>query len=586
MLKRRLDKMLTQGMGSQLLLLLIAVVVFFGLFMIIAAILGWNYGWQDIIAMFLDPGGFGGHGEHDGFRLVVTLVGILLFSTLLISVFNNIFDNISDSAKSGVMRYRVRNHILILGADSHLMPMLEALREEPGKQDIVIMTQGEVEPLSAEVEARFADRRFTNRIVFYRGAWDTLEELKTAQPQLADKIYVIGEHGDSEHDSMNMRCCKLLKQLCAQSKNDIPCFVMMKNGSTIDMYMKETKPLSTERLKIDIVNTREYAAEQVLAWKRFLPVIKADDPHYSHFVILGTGPMAKAVAFTVAHNSHYPHLNGAIRRTRISIVSPGVKEWMDNLAAARPQLFERSRYSYIAPDGTVTEHLPDDDILDVEWEFIDQRDAAPEARRLLQTWAADSEQQYLRIAICHTDQSERIASLLHLPQVIYSQKTPICIYLEKGGETALRAMETGNYGIIKPFGPAMGSLSDPLFKDRSKRGNLVNAVYLVGKAGFHDFDYYNAWYNSKESDKFASTYCANALNLRWLNFDPSGDREPIYEAEHRRWMMTKLLMGLEHEGIVAYDKVPQWKIDNFRNLIDWMIEDCQEKGEFPKPEDL
>ena len=79
MLKRKFDKILTHGRGSQLLLLLLAVVLFFSLFLIIAAILGWNYGWQEIIAMFLDPGGFGGAGEHDGFRLIVTLVGILLF---------------------------------------------------------------------------------------------------------------------------------------------------------------------------------------------------------------------------------------------------------------------------------------------------------------------------------------------------------------------------------------------------------------------------------------------------------------------------------------------------------------------------
>ena len=42
-------------------------------------------------------------------------------------------------------------------------------------------------------------------------------------------------------------------------------------------------------------------------------------------------------------------------------------------------------------------------------------------------------------------------------------------------------------------------------------------------------------------------------------------------------MMTKLLMGLEHEGIVAYDKVPQWKIDNFKNLIDCMVEELKNK---------
>ena len=574
MLKRRFDKMLTYGTGSQLLLLLFTVVVFFGLFLIISLIFGWNYGWQDIIAMFLDPGGFGGRGEHDGFRLIVTLVGILLFSTLLISVVNNIFDNISDSAKNGLIRYRVKGHVLILGASHHLLTMLEALHEKSAKQDIVVMTVDDVESLRAKVDARFSDSRFMNRIVFYRGAWDSLEELKTARPQFADTIYVIGEANSTDHDSMNMRCCNLLKSICTEAKHDIYCYVMMESGSTLDMYMKEKKSLSTERLKIDVVNAREYAAEQVLVGKRFLPVIKTDDPRHSHFVILGIGDMTKAVAFTVAHNSHYPRINGMIRKTRITIIGKGMRSWMENLAASRPGLFELSHITYINPEGKETQHVPETDFLDIEWEFIDMGDTSPQVREWLKQWAKDP-RQVMNIAICHADQSERIASLIHLPTIIYDKEhpTPICIYLEEGGETALRAMQTGEYGIVQPFGPAMGSTSDPLFIYRSERGIHINAIYLVGSERLTEFDPRKAWYEGSESDKFASTYCANALTLRWDNFDMSGEREPLYEAEHRRWMTTKLLMNLEHEGIVPYDKVPQWKKDNFKNIIDWTIED-------------
>lgn len=586
MLKRRFDKMLTHGMGSQLLFLLVAIVLFFAFFLLVSAIFGWNYGWQDIIALFLDPGGFGGAGEHDGFRLVVTFVGIFLFSTLLISVFNNIFDNISESAKSGAMRYRVKNHILILGANYQLIPMLNALLEENDRQDIVIMTQGSVETLGAEIATRFTSKRFKNRIVLYQGAWDSLEELRTARPQYAETIYIIGDEGISG-DATNMRCYNQLKTICDDAKRAIKCFVMMENGSSFDMYMRGKKSLSTDKLKIDIVNTREYAAEQVLADDGFLPVIKADDQRYSHFVVLGTGGMAKAVAFTVAHNSHYSRINGAIRRTRISIIGSGMRTWMDNLAASRPGLFKRSRYTYIAPDGTEEKHLPEKDFLDIEWDFIDMYDASPMARKMLENWASDRERQIMRIAICHNRQNERIASLLHLPDIIYDKTAPvpICIYLEEGCETAINAMETGAYGIIKPFGPAMGSTNDPLFKSRSKRGILVNAIYNVGLTGMGKYDLYSAWYDGSESDKFASTYCANALAFRWFNFDPLGDREPIYEAEHRRWMTSKLLMGLEHEGIVPYDEVPQWKIDNFKNIIDWMLDAYKETGKFPKPED-
>lgn len=584
MLKRRFDKMLTHGTGSQLILLLFIVVIFFGLFLILSALLGWSYGWQDILALFLDPGGFGGAGEHDGFRLAVTLVGVLLFSTLLISVFNNIFDNISDSAKNGLMRYRVKNHVLIFGSNHQLMSMLEALQEEHSQQDIVIMTECDVQKLSAKIDTHFADPRFMSRLVFYRGAWDTTDELKTARPQYADRIYIIGESEITDHDSMNMRCCLQLKTLCASSSKEIPCYVMMENGSTLDMYMKEKKSLSTEHLKIDIVNAREYATEQVLARKEFLPVIKDGDTRFSHFVILGIGDMTKAVAFTVAHNSHYPRINGTIRKTRISIIGKGMRTWMDNLAASRPGLFERSRYTYIGPDGQEQRHEPEKDFLDVEWEFIDMGDTSPLTRKMLEQWAVDREHQVLRLSICHHKQPERIASLLHLPKILYDKEhpTPICIYLEEGGETALHAMESGEYGVIKPFGPAMGSLSDPLFKRRSDHGTRVNALYLVGKAGLNEFDLRKAWYESSESDKFASTYCANALEFRWLNFDPLGDREPLYEAEHRRWMMSKLLMGLEHPCIGPYDEVEAWKMTNFKNIVDGMIEYNLETGTFKK----
>ena len=87
----------------------------------------------------------------------------------------------------------------------------------------------------------------------------------------------------------------------------------------------------------------------------------------------------------------------------------------------------------------------------------------------------------------------------------------------------------------------------------------------------------NTPFDGCEADKFASTYCANALVFRWVNFDPMGDREPLYEAEHRRWMMTKLLMNLEHEGIVPYAELPQWKKENFVNLIDGVLDNAKKE---------
>ena len=86
MFKRRFDKALSEGLGSQLLWLLVAALLAFLLLWGLSCLIfpGWQFGWQDLIALYIDPGCFSGRGEHDWFRLSVALIGVLLFSTLLI----------------------------------------------------------------------------------------------------------------------------------------------------------------------------------------------------------------------------------------------------------------------------------------------------------------------------------------------------------------------------------------------------------------------------------------------------------------------------------------------------------------------
>ena len=98
MLKRKLHKMLSEGEGRQLLWLLIVTVASFIVFTSIVKLFfpGWNFSWQDIIALYLDAGNFSGAGEHDWLRLLIAMVGMFVFSALLISVFTNVFDNVAN----------------------------------------------------------------------------------------------------------------------------------------------------------------------------------------------------------------------------------------------------------------------------------------------------------------------------------------------------------------------------------------------------------------------------------------------------------------------------------------------------------
>ena len=90
-----------------------------------------------------------------------------------------------------------------------------------------------------------------------------------------------------------------------------------------------------------------------------------------------------------------------------------------------------------------------------------------------------------------------------------------------------------------------------------------------------------AWYSICEADKYSSIFCANAMPLRRACFDMEGDRRPIYEAEHRRWMMSELIMGFApgaktdkkrfiHADIVPFDDLTKEEQDKDQILIDAM----------------
>ena len=154
-LHRKIDGLLSEGRGMQLIWLVIILVVSFLVFWGISEFIFRDgfFQWQDIVALYLDPGVFAGAGRHDLFRLFITLFGAFFFAAMLISVVSNIFENISDSYKKGETRYRFENHILILGANHMLIGMLAKLRERFREDDayreihIVIMTTQPVEAL-------------------------------------------------------------------------------------------------------------------------------------------------------------------------------------------------------------------------------------------------------------------------------------------------------------------------------------------------------------------------------------------------------------------------------------------------------
>lgn len=158
MLKRRIDKLVSSGKGTQLIWLLIISALALGGALVYA--LAWNnsqFGWRETLAIFLDPGNFmlGAKEGHEWFSLFLALLSIFLFSALLVSTFVNVLENVGVSVREGKRRYNFNHHILILGSGKKLQHIIDSLKND--NRDIVVMSPNPVPPPPGRPKSAFSE---------------------------------------------------------------------------------------------------------------------------------------------------------------------------------------------------------------------------------------------------------------------------------------------------------------------------------------------------------------------------------------------------------------------------------------------
>ena len=600
-LRRRLEQTLSEGQGMQLLWLIVIILLVFFVFwgIVVFVFRDRSLGWQELISLFLDPGSFGGAGAHDTFRLIATIFGVFLFSALLISVVSNIFENIAESFRNGHTRHTHKDHVLILGSGNQLISIISALLEKDApykSSDIVVLTQQPVNELRERLfTLHFLDdqkgKELSERLYLYYGNRDNENELRRRNlARDASVIYIIGEDIEIDHDSVSIRCCNKLKELCKGTGRTVKCFMVLREQASIHVYkyvnknVKDAETSGDSDLRVDVIDANEYIAEQVFVNDhdgkdiiidypkidyrsiekdgdkfKVIPGIRPSDNNYVHLVIAGFSDMAQTVARTAAHLCHFPNFQDGQRRTIITFVDSDMKSKMDRFVNSLSYLFKLSHYKYVSFDsfGNETEvtHEPDSrygDLLDIEWEFVDTDLYSPGAVKMLDMLSQDSNRS-LSLVIAKESQSDSTALALHLPRFIYDKGYPIFVHQQDYGDILKLARKTGQFGNLYIFGMASEIQDDPLFLCRSKRGQRVNFIYDQGKWGEKHPDEESAWFSIPEAHKFSSIYCANAMAFRARSYELTNthsvadltdeQRTSIYEAEHRRWMMSTLILG-------------------------------------------
>lgn len=581
-LRKHFDKALYRG-GWMQFILLAAFVFFLGVIGVWASSWFNVDGWR-VIELLLDPGSFCDSDEETCgkaniyFQLLITLLGAVFFTSLLIGSVGNFLERRIDRYRNGGVAYEVDDHILIIGAGSMLVNLIKSLLEdeENARRDIVILTSKDAEEVRGHVFSELP-QKYTRNIYIYYGSRvrkDTLNKLDAYQTKA---IYLLGEDDEPAHDSINMKCYEVLTEVCDRSQRIIECYMVLERLTSLQLFYYRQDNVSFGKLRLTVVNSLENVAQRVLVSRFYhdgetYPAldrsgIHVDDDKFVHFIIVGMSPMGYAMAITAAHVCHFPNFHSKGLRTKITFIQPGIRQEMNFFLGRYNELMKLSYWEYINledpsqcsasyPDARYVLSSPDrKGFLDIEWEFIDSGIEAPEVRDYLEKCAENNDKsELLTIALCGDSPETNASAALFLPEIINEKQIPLFIY-QPGGDQMMRIVkDSPRYSHIYPFGIKTDAF-DKQYHERMKQARRIK--YLYNQEGIitdmpegDEEELVESWFNTQYAFQQSNMYAANSIPFKLRSLSVHENKELSEEdidlmarTEHNRWNIERLLMG-------------------------------------------
>ena len=542
-----------------------------------------------LICLFIDPGSVANvQPELRWFALGVAILGLLLFSGLLISVVSNMLERRVERYREGEIAYPLENHVVVIGFEEMVPMLVHQICSDPRYGNCYILIQS-VRP-AAEVRNRIhtvLDARQERRILVLHAQRNSTEELEKLCTTRARELFLIGEAGEYDHDSLNIDSLQKIVMIHRRMPDcpRIPVSVLFEYQTTYAAF--QISDLAEEwRQQIDFhpFNFYEEWAKKLLVKRCYEegptkveyptldrePITRESDQTV-HLVIIGMSRMGVALGVEAAQLLHFPNFCRDQRlKSRITFIDAAADEEMNFFRGRYRHYFDLTSSLYRDMEHPASDYSPSKnwsygvrtDFLDVEFEFIKGRAETPAVQNLLAEWAEDSQQQ-LSIAICLNFPPRAMAMGLYLPDVIYARNIPVFVRQETSSallnllNNRRKDEPLNRYSHVFPFGMLANSFD--LDRRNTRRAQLVNYIYdYKGKYGTSpsavpsDHELQQAWDKLPVALQWSNFYCADSVDikLRSLGFGTirpmrltKGQIELLAEVEHNRWNMEKLLLG-------------------------------------------
>lgn len=588
--KLSFDRSFSERGTRQLIWLLVAVVTVFVLLYFISLFFPFEEIQEEeqvmgrflrMVTLFIDPGAIEKLKESTHiFGIVVAVCGMMVMTGMFISVLTNMLDVRVDRFRNGEINYNLSGHVVIIGMDDLVPSLVEQICKSEKFRDSYILVQSTEE--TEDVKSRIhnvLDKKYEPRVVIYRGKRNSREDLRKLNVNTAKSVFITGESGEQDRDSMNLEALRMIAELRGADSADIhakslPVAVQFEYQTTFSAF-QVTDLAEQWREKIDFYpfNFYESWAKKVFVSHCYThdnerieyPLLDREAITYEsektvHLIILGMSRMGVAMGTFAAHLLHFPnYCRDCSKKSRITFVDAHADSEMDFFRNRYRGLFEISSVLY--KDYSKSEVVEkviqptyfsgkDADFLDVEFEFVKGNVESSAIQNYLKEVVNDNNS-LTSVFACLKEPSHNMVVGLSLPNEIYDKEIPVFIRL-KSSEALLTMLNQsgGNgkyskYSHLYPFG-MMENCYD-LDYDKLELAQWINFCYASPKDGDTPASLWRGLPIALQWSNFYTAYSADFKLRSFKDCIKGGlsetDIERLCMVEHNRWCLEKLLLG-------------------------------------------
>ena len=376
------------------------------------------------------------------FAILGSLLGVVVFGGMLISVLSNMLERRIENYRKGKNLYVIEGHYVILGYDE-IVPSI--IKQICTNEDAYVLLQSSLpsEDVSEKIHASIA-QECEKRIIIKNGHRTSMKDLEEVKLNQANCIYIVGDRTKPSHDAMNIDCIEKVYEILTQNRNlGLPTIIttVFEDQDTYAAMQVADLFDNIRNLGIEFIPYNFYAdwAKQMFVDCRYTDNneqsypsidgngITEDDNRHVHLVIVGTSNFGVTIGIEAAKMLHFPNFKKGKNLTRITFIDLNADKEKDLFMTRYRHFFEIQSHWYDEVKYPATKFKGENaDFLDVEFEFIKGDIYSSQIQKQIVGWASD-ETQLLTLIFAMRDSRHNMAIAMNLPDEVYERNIPVFV---------------------------------------------------------------------------------------------------------------------------------------------------------------